>query len=271
MSNLLTRLIVGFIYITVIVIGSMYSPLLFIGLISLFAFLCLLELIKILRFDNILYIIGAFLIGAYLLYTYGSGFWYSTSIYELNLINLLPIFLFGIAILLIFKRTGELYYDSSKLIFSVVYGVLPFALIFAVVNKIEVDNFQSFNALICLFILLWCSDSFAYITGRLFGSTPLSKISAKKTVEGLVGGIFFTIVAGVIMNYNLTELRGNWIIIAALVAIAAPVGDLAESKLKRFFDIKDSSNWLPGHGGYLDRLDSFLTSAVVVYTYYLFI
>lgn len=162
-------------------------------------------------------------------------------------------------------------YDSSKLIFSVIYATLPFALIFATVSKIEINNFESLNPVICLFILLWCSDTFAYITGRFFGSTPMSKISQKKTVEGLIGGIFFTIVAGIIINYNCPNLKGNWIIISAIIAVFAPLGDLAESKLKRYFDIKDSSNWLPGHGGFLDRLDSFLISAVALYTYYLFV
>lgn len=271
MSNLITRIIVGILYIAIVLIGSMYSPMIFVGLITLFASLCLAELIKLLQFDNKLYIIGTVLASAYVLYTYGAPFWYGAGIYDFGLVNILPVFVFFIAILIIFKRIDELAYDSSKLIFAVVYGVLPFALILTTVKRFEIQEFESFNALIGLFILLWCSDSFAFVTGKFFGETPLSKISENKTVEGLIGGIFFTIVAGIIINYNFPELRGNWIVIAALVAIVAPLGDLAESKLKRHFKVKDSSNWLPGHGGFLDRLDSFLTSAVMVYVYYLFI
>ncbi|MGI9527679.1 MAG: phosphatidate cytidylyltransferase [Weeksellaceae bacterium] len=271
MSNFIVRLLVGVLYVVLIVVGSMYGPILLVGLLSLFAGLCLAELIRLLEFENKLYILGAILGGVYLMYTYGSEFYYSTGLYELNLVNILPIFLFIVALIIIFKRTEELTYDSSKLIFSVVYGVLPFALMFTAINKIEVNQFENVNALICLFVLLWCSDSFAYLTGRFFGSTPLSKISKNKTIEGLVGGMFFTIVAGIIINYNFESLRGNWIVIAVLVSIVAPIGDLAESKLKRYLEVKDSSNWMPGHGGYLDRLDSFLTSAVVVYAYYLFI
>lgn len=271
MPNILTRAIFGFVYIAAIVFASLYSPLSLLILLGIFLALCLWELIQLLQFDNKLYILGTVLVSGYLFYNYAEKFWYSTGMFDVRYVNFLPPLLFIIALFIIFKNPVELAFDSSKLIFSVVYVALPFSLILTTVKKFEVDNFVMLNSLIGVFILLWCSDTFAYLTGKYFGSRKLSSISQNKTVEGLIGGMFFTIVAGIIINYNFPNLRGNWIIIAIIIAIVAPMGDLAESKLKRVFGIKDSGNLLPGHGGFLDRLDSFLPSAVALYIYFLFI
>ncbi len=65
------------------------------------------------------------------------------------------------------------------------------------------------------------------------------------------------------------DLRGNWIVVGLLVSIFAPLGDLVESQLKRTFGVKDSGNIIPGHGGVLDRLDSFIIAAPVVYLYFI--
>ncbi|MDO5654883.1 MAG: phosphatidate cytidylyltransferase [Flavobacteriaceae bacterium] len=271
MPNIVTRAIFGLLYVAVILFCSLYSPISLLIMLGVFLALCLFEIIKILDFDNKFYILATLLASGYLFYTYASDFYFAAGGYRLQLVTILPAFLFLIALFIIFKRPDELAYDSSKLIFSVVYVALPFGLIMSTVRNFEVDNFQMMNAVIGLFILLWSSDTFAYLTGKYFGTRKLSSISEKKTVEGLIGGIFFTIIAGIILNYNIPQMRGNWIVIAIIVALTAPIGDLAESKLKRIFGIKDSGNLLPGHGGFLDRLDSFLTSSVALYLYFLFI
>lgn len=271
MPNIITRAIFGFVYIAIIIIASLYSPLSLLILLGLFLALCLYELIKLLQFESKLYIAGTVLVAGYVFYTYAEKFWHAGGMYDVRLVNFLPPLLFLISLYIIFKSPMELAFDSSKLIFSVVYVGLPFALILSTVKRFEIDNFEMMNPLIALFILLWCSDTFAYITGKYFGSTKLTSISKNKTVEGLIGGMFFTIVAGVILNYNFDNLRGNWIIISIIIAIVAPLGDLAESRLKRIFGVKDSGNLLPGHGGFLDRLDSFLPSAVALYLYFLFV
>lgn len=271
MPNILVRAIFGLLYIAAIVFCSMYSPESLLILNGLFLALCLYEIIRLLQFDNKIYILLTVLASAYVFYIYADDFWNASGAYNTQLVNFLPPMLFMIALYIIFKSPVELAFDSSKLIFTVVYVALPFALILTTIKRFEVDHFQMLNPYICLFILLWCSDTFAYLTGKYFGTRKLSSISQNKTVEGLIGGMFLTVVAGIILNYNFPEMRGNWIIIAAIIAVAAPLGDLAESKLKRIFGLKDSGNLLPGHGGFLDRLDSFLTSSVALYFYFLFI
>ena len=95
------------------------------------------------------------------------------------------------------------------------------------------------------------------------------KFHQKKTWEGFAGGVFFTLILGYFIEQKFPELRGNWMVIGFLVSVSAPIGDLVESQLKRTFGVKDSGNIIPGHGGVLDRLDSFIIAAPVVYLYFI--
>ena len=121
-----------------------------------------------------------------------------------------------------------------------------------------------------LFVLIWSSDSFAYFSGRLFGKHKMApKISPKKTWEGFAGGVVLTLILGFFIENYFPELRGNWMVVGFLVATFAPLGDLVESQLKRSFGVKDSGNIIPGHGGVLDRLDSFIICVPVIYLYFI--
>jgi phosphatidate cytidylyltransferase len=121
-----------------------------------------------------------------------------------------------------------------------------------------------------LFILIWSSDTFAYLAGKFFGKHKMMpKISPKKTWEGFVGGVILTVILSFFVEKYFAEMRGNWIVVGLLVSVFAPIGDLVESKLKRNFGVKDSGNIIPGHGGILDRLDSFLICVPIVYLYFI--
>jgi phosphatidate cytidylyltransferase len=118
-----------------------------------------------------------------------------------------------------------------------------------------------------LFVLLcmWIVDTGAYFCGRSFGKRPLAPVlSPKKTLEGAIGGTLLTIAFGAWAGPAMLDLAWYWTAGLALVlAITGQVGDLLESAVKRWAGIKDSSNLLPGHGGFLDRFDSFYLSAPV--------
>ncbi|WP_122628970.1 phosphatidate cytidylyltransferase [Lucifera butyrica] len=121
------------------------------------------------------------------------------------------------------------------------------------------------------FIGTWASDSMAYLVGSQWGKHKLCpNISPGKTVEGVLGGVVGSImaVAGITYLFQISTFHG--IIIGGLVGIIAPLGDLAESAIKRFTGVKDSGRLLPGHGGVLDRFDSilFVVPFVYYYTYY---
>ena len=110
-------------------------------------------------------------------------------------------------------------------------------------------------------VVLWLSDTGAYLVGRAVGRTPLiPAISPKKTVEGLAGGLVVAVLAGLLANslFGLDLPLWAALMAAALIAVAGVFGDLAESLLKRQAGVKDSGALIPGHGGILDRIDALL-------------
>ncbi len=122
-----------------------------------------------------------------------------------------------------------------------------------------------------LILMIWGNDIFAYFGGRSFGKTPLApKISPKKTWEGFWSG-FAGAFIGLLIVYWIADPYPVSMIAAlpmiALVSVFGPAGDLTASRLKRVTGIKDSSNLLPGHGGFLDRFDSLIICAPIVYIY----
>jgi len=133
---------------------------------------------------------------------------------------------------------------------------------------------ETVNKLLVLAIILslWVNDTMAYLVGSLIGKTPLSAISPKKTWEGTIGGFIFAVLAMGAVGYFLSsgfEMQAvtQWMIVAAIAAIAGTIGDLLESKLKRLADVKDSGHILPGHGGFLDRFDSLLFATPFIWLY----
>jgi phosphatidate cytidylyltransferase len=120
-----------------------------------------------------------------------------------------------------------------------------------------------------LFAVIWCTDSFAYFTGIFLGRHRLAPhISPKKTVEGAVGGLFggiggAVLIGEIFLDFSLSDL----VILGLLLSAIGQLGDLIESLLKRNYGVKDSGNFLPGHGGLLDRFDSVLLSGPFLYYY----
>lgn len=118
------------------------------------------------------------------------------------------------------------------------------------------------------FLGTWASDTFAYFVGSMLGRHKLCPaISPGKTLEGAAGGLAGSIVGVAVIGGLIGLPLFHSLIIGLLVGIAAPVGDLVESALKRFAGVKDSGNILPGHGGVLDRFDAIMFSVPVVYYY----
>jgi phosphatidate cytidylyltransferase len=130
------------------------------------------------------------------------------------------------------------------------------------------DPVRGRKLIFLLFLVICCSDTFAYLGGRALGRTPLlARVSPKKTVEGSVIGLLAALLAaGVYLHWAWPAASlGKMLALAGCMAVAGQVGDLAESALKRGANVKDSGNLLPGHGGLLDRIDGLLFAIPVAW------
>jgi phosphatidate cytidylyltransferase len=120
---------------------------------------------------------------------------------------------------------------------------------------------------ILVFVIVWVADSFAYLVGRQFGRHRLApRLSPKKSIEGYVGGIVFSLIAAGLFTYVVPSLP-LWpsVALALFISVLAPAGDVAISMLKRESGVKDTGHIFPGHGGVLDRFDALLWGVTLGY------
>jgi phosphatidate cytidylyltransferase len=162
--------------------------------------------------------------------------------------------------------------NAGFTILGISYIVFPFTLMNAVMFRSNPEDVflgivYTPYMLLGFFFLVWSNDTFAYLTGRAFGSTKLfERVSPKKTWEGTIGGVIVTQGVAVLLAYvsaknNYTDITLiHWMVIGGIISVTATLGDLAESLFKRSINIKDSGGILPGHGGLLDRFDGVLLS-----------
>ena len=119
-----------------------------------------------------------------------------------------------------------------------------------------------------LMFTIWAMDIAAYLAGRIFGHTPLApSISPQKTWEGAIAGFVIALIAAVIFSWTAQLELGHALILGGLIGVFGQLSDLIESLIKRDAGAKDSSNIIPGHGGVLDRIDSFVLTAPLMYYY----
>ena len=169
-----------------------------------------------------------------------------------------------------FSKKGNNIENLAYFMLTQIYVALPFSLlqILSTAGAAEGESYYWLFPL-SIFIFIWCNDSGAYCIGCLIGRHKMfERISPKKTWEGFFGGVAVAVGAGAVMAqfFNVINIW-QWIGMAVVVVISGTLGDLIESSMKREMQIKDSGNFLPGHGGLLDRFDStlFAVPSVIVY------
>lgn len=194
-----------------------------------------------------------------------------------NRLDLLPLAFTLTALLallsVLFKGKQPYIANVATTIFGCLYcGWFPLYLLFLRGITPEMSNTGLYAdglgyAMILLFSVLVC-DTFCYFVGCKFGKHKLSPvISPNKTIEGAIGGAAMCVIFSLGIGIPIGLPWYHALILGILIAVFAQLGDLCESMIKRDAGVKDSSNILPGHGGFLDRLDSYLLTIPVVYYY----
>ena len=199
--------------------------------------------------------------------------------------SILPICSVGICTWLLLQPKSGTISDIAASIFGLFYlGFLPSywiklrGLESVIINTNQgfisfenLTNTTGLNLTLTSCFLIVASDIGSYFIGKLFGKRSLSPISPSKTVEGLVGGISCSILLAIFFAY-LLDWENPFLVgtlYGILISLMALVGDLIESMMKRDAKIKDSGTFLPGHGGILDRIDSYIFTPSVLY--YIFV
>ena len=169
-------------------------------------------------------------------------------------------FVFYLILLIYFIILIEiiLYFKKYKLI-PIIYIILSLLFFFNIdFKKISIIDFNFIIVIIITF------DIFSYIIGKIFGKNKLINISPNKTIEGLAGGIIASFSFAITFSYYFDILINiQSIIFIILIIFSSLSGDIIESYFKRKNNLKNSSNFIPGHGGVFDRFDSFLFSIIV--------
>lgn len=270
MNEWIKRGLWGLVFVALVIFCTYSGFLPVLALTSIVSSICIYEYLKMLKLNSALNLLYAFLINFLILglcdHIAQATFYENTRILPGTLIVLgLLFFVFSLI-----KNTTEFLTPLSKVFFANIYISLPFLLF---LNLQPAGNNRSYDWRypMLVFFLVWSSDTFAYIAGRLLGKKPLFEVlSPKKTVEGFAGGAILSCAVGILLAYLWSDVLTytDGIILSILVSVFGTMGDLAESALKRNAGVKDSGNILPGHGGALDRFDAFLFASVVVYVYF---
>ncbi len=157
----------------------------------------------------------------------------------------------------LYQKTKSPFENIGKIFLGIFYVALPISLL--MVALFENNQYRP-NLLMGIFLLIWSNDTFAYLVGSQFGKNKLfPRISPGKTWEGTIGGGICTLIVAFLLSLIFKEIElEHWMAIGLIAAVFGTIGDLVESMLKRSKGVKDSGNFMPGHGGALDRFDAFV-------------
>ena len=265
MKELGTRVISGAIYITLL-IASIYWQNALMMVLFAFGLVCMIE------FNNLIQLKSYIPFIIFTVLYLGFGYWpillnNSSGFREaLQILHVITIFVQLLLIKDLFSEKTIPLFATKRFIITTFYLSSAFVFLNYIANF---NNNYTPWLLLGAFILVWVNDTFAYLIGKNFGKQKLfPRISPKKTVEGFLGGLFFSCVASYFIA-NFTELLDptSWLILGIIISVFGTLGDLIESKFKRQANVKDSGVIMPGHGGLLDRLDSIIFAAPFVYLF----
>ena len=269
MNNFIKRTITGIAMIMVIIPSIYFSVYSFIVLILTINTLSLLEFYRLFNTKEVIsrkfpgFLLSTGLIITTLLVSVNHNHW------KILLINI-PL-IFGVYLTELYHFAKNPFYNLAFTFLGIFYITFPFCFLVAFAFLTDPLGSYQYQIILGYFLMLWTSDTFAYLVGKSLGNYPLFKrISPLKTWEGSAGGLVATLSITYFISLYFTIISPlDWFFIALIVVVTGTYGDFFKSLLKRNLHIKDTGNILPGHGGMLDRFDSLLGSAPFVFSYLL--
>ena len=267
MKNLYTRTITGVIFVAFILGSIILHPLAFSAVILVIMVAGLLEFYRLIKTEQLFpQKVMGIMIGSV---TYLVPIFAAQGLISPKFLVLLPVLIFALFIGELFRNKPHPLQNLAITIFSVAYLSIPLTTLVLLMSPLVAGDQSTWHFVFSFFIISWSYDTFAYLTGMWLGKHKFfERISPKKTWEGTIGGIIFGLLAGYILSIFFTELDiWQWLTGALVIIITGIFGDLSESMLKRSFNIKESGNFFPGHGGVLDRFDSVLFAAPALFCY----
>ncbi|OYT17220.1 MAG: phosphatidate cytidylyltransferase [Bacteroidetes bacterium 4572_77] len=261
MSNLITRTLAGAVFAALIIGSIIWHPLAVLGVFFIFNAIALFEFSRMFQQKG-------YNIPAASLIFLGSAVYLLIALFAKRdldataLLLIIPL-LFTLFMASLYKIDEKPFETLGIKVLAIIYISIPFALFNMVENMGLMNSYENEPLfLIGFFLLVWSSDTFAYLSGITFGKHRLfERISPKKSWEGSIGGAIATMIIAYFFGvYTQIFDPITWVIIALLTVITATFGDLIESQLKRSMGVKDSGNIMPGHGGILDRFDAAIFS-----------
>ncbi len=254
MSVLKTRTITGVIFGAAVLLsiwGGYISAILFFGLVILFSSF---ELARMLRKDvQDILMISTFVLG---FLPFILSFYYPLNTAATQIIVYIGVILFLVYTILMLLKVKGKYLERFSPLVALTYLGLSFFILRIILLKPPFD----WELLLSIILLIWTSDTFAYLIGSQIGKHKIyPAISPGKSWEGFIGAGVFVVLVSMILNYIFgQESMTFYIFMGIMIWIFGLLGDFFESYLKRYFNLKDSGSFLPGHGGFLDRFDSFI-------------
>ena len=208
-------------------------------------------------------------VGAVLLFT--TSFLHASNIIRYPIFSIYGLYIVAALVVELFRKKNNPIHNWAYFILGQVFIALPFSLL----NFIAFIDEATYKplVLVAVFATIWVNDTGAYLVGITFGKHRLfERVSPKKSWEGFFGGAAAALLSGYVFSIFIPEISlVEWFIFSEIIVIFGTFGDLIESLLKRTVQVKDSGNAIPGHGGLLDRFDSMLLAAPVIFIYLSFL
>ena len=277
MKEVIVRTLSGVLYISIVILSMFTSREWFMGLFFILGVITLHEFLKLVHLSGIRSYVS-YLLLAVALFFFSYKFddfiiFLAFSVYQIIAIYLLLIIggLVNLFLLIDVLWSRKIPVFKNKKYIPVIFYIIS-GFVFLTLIPFQNGDFEP-KILVGIFILIWSNDTFAYLIGSNFGKTKLlERVSPNKTVEGFLGGLLGSLLAGFIIFKTIDYLNlWQWLCLAIIATVFGTIGDLIQSKFKRQAGVKDSGALMPGHGGLYDRLDSVIYSSPFIYAFLLIV